>query len=209
MSIADPNFLEAFVKQCSAQGMSEAQTTEAVWLQGRNEFLLDPRVQHGFASVMADYQGPLTKAALAKYFTPNVIACVVECQLRLGDSALAESFRKEAGLFDQPQRYVAPSLLDKFNGLSLPQKALVSALMGGGATGAYRYFHPSEEDQMTGRGDIERGIRGAGQGAITGIGALAGGELGQRLAPAVGASRGLGFSGGAVMGALAGNNLMR
>ena len=208
-SVADPIILQAFVRHCVSRGLTEEQTKEAVWLQGRNETLQDPEVAAGFGRVLADYHGGLTKAAIARYMTPNVIACALECRLRLGQDAASTAFRKEAGFMDHPpQQYIHPSLLDHFNQLSTPQKALVSALAGGGANGAYRYFHPDDDDLRSGRGEVERGLRGAGQGAVMGVGALAGAELGQRLGPSLGASRGLSAVGGAVAGGMAGRSLV-
>lgn len=208
-SVADPIVLNAFVRHCVTMGLTEEQTKEAVWLQGRNETLQDPEVAKGFARVLADYHGPLTKAALARAMTPNVIACVVECRLRLGQDAASTAFRKEAGFFDsRPEQFIQPGLLDHFNGLTIPQKALVTAMLGGGAGGAYRYFNPDNDDMRNGRGETERSIRGAGRGAVAGLGALAGSEFGQRLGPSVGVGRGLSATAGAVAGGVAGHNLL-
>lgn len=209
-SIADPVVLEAFVKQGMAQGLNEEQIKEAAWLQGHNETLQDPDVARGFASVLANYHGPLTQAALARYMVPGVIAAASEARLRLGQDASACVFRKLAGFLDgrSPESYVNPSLLDVFNRLSLPQKALVSSLIGGGAGGAYRYFNPSNEDLRDNRGELARAARGAGSGAVAGMGALAGAELAQRLGPGIGISRGLSATGGAIAGGLAGKNML-
>lgn len=209
-SISDPTTFKAFVEHCVDLGLTEEQTKEAAWLQGRNETLQDPEVSRGFAGVLADYHGPLTKAALARYMNPNVIACALECRVRLGEDASAVAFRKEAGFLDKadPKQYVHPGLLDQFNRLTTPQKALVTALLGGGAGGAYRYFNPDDDDLRAGRGEMSRTVRGVGQGAVAGLGGLAGMELGQRLGPPLGIGKGLSAVGGNIAGTMAGLKLV-
>lgn len=211
-SLHDFSVTDGFIKRCQAHGLSAEQTTEAMWLQGRVSLLNDPDIAAGFRARLAADDSGLSKAALARYLTPEVIAAAAECQLLCGSGGLVQEMRKAAGIMDRinpPPITLNPTLLDRYNGLTTSQKALTNAILGGGGMGMYRYFHPDNDDIREGRGEMERGIRGAGVGAVAGLGATAGGELGQRLAPAVGVSRGLGQLGGMAAGGVAGSRLMQ
>lgn len=201
-------FIEGFVKSCSEQGLSLMQTESALRQHAMNYFLSTPDVYKGFHEKVASYSGELTKSQIAPYLSPEALAISAECQIKYASDPLSESIRFELGLPEpswdtvpEPIKKIASSMnnsLAYYAQLPMNQKILIASLAGAGVGGLGRLIHPSNSDQMTGRGKLDRIVHGAMRGAATGAGVGAGSEVGE-----IGGAE-IGGAGGVIPGMMAG-----
>lgn len=196
-SAISPQFIEGFVTKCIEMGM-DADATETLFRKhANNAVIARPDIYDGFREVIANYDGPLAKSAMARYFTPDTIALAEEVRLNFGDDPLSCQMREEMGLpepsWDGVPEHIKLAasnlshLIDQFDYMPLNQKILLAMLAGGGMGAGARAFAPTEEDATLGRSSFNRVTRGALRGAATGAGAAAGAAAGSdvsgRFAP--------------------------
>ena len=190
MKVATPfplQFIDGFTKKCQDLGMSAEDTEAQFRIHANNQLLSRPHVMEGFSAKMAGYRGTITKAAMAKYMTPTLLAAAVECQVRYGSDPLSSYIRKAAGMPD-PDRHTKRAaqgmagVINNFDYIPLPQKIMLGLLGGGGLGAVNRLFRPTDADQTYGRGMFSRATRGMLRGAGIGAGAAAGAAAGSDLA---------------------------
>lgn len=214
-----PEFLEGFVDQCQKLGMSCEETEIAFKKHANNMCIAQPNIYEGFKKVLGQYQGPLTKSALTRWFAPDVLALAEECRIKWGSDVLSQHMRVLMGL-PEPSWDTVPEeikktassvsgLMQQFDYLPLNQKVLLASLMGGGLGGAARSLAPTEEDQQEGRGLFNRVTRGVLRGGATGAGAALGAATGSGMAGDVSPDLKIpAMSLGGVVGGLAGKRLV-
>lgn len=196
-SAISPHFIEGFVTQCIAMGMNADDTETLFRKHANNAVIARPGIYDGFREVIANYDGPCSKAAMARYFTPDTIALAEEVRLNFGDDLLSQQMREEMGLpepsWDNVPDHIKraatnlSNVIDQFDYMPLNQKILLAMLAGGGLGAGARAFAPTAEDDELGRSGFNRVTRGALRGAATGAGAAAGAAAGSdvsgRFAP--------------------------
>lgn len=196
----DPKSVVGFVKQCMAKGLSRSETENLFRLYANNAVFTNPEIRKGAATVLDNYDGPLTKAAFAKVMRPSVLADIVEHTINEGKSAgayamrlqhplhqhLTEEFnacreetRKSASFLQNIDSPSTRHAYNNFASLPLSQKLALMAGIGGTAGGIAGAFGHSESNQFGHDGpDV---VRGALRGATLGAGALAGGVIGEGI----------------------------
>jgi hypothetical protein len=203
-----PQFTDGFVKSCLDHGLNMEQTESAYRIHALNYLLSTPGIYGGFREKLATYRGALTKSAMSRYLTPEILALTAECRIKYADDALSIKLRSELGLpapswetVDPEIQKIASSLSDTvshFEAMPLNQKVLLASMVGSGMGGLSRLARPTADDQYNQRGALNRTFRGIGRGAATGAGFAAGAEAGGSL------TQGLGHGGATVPGMLAG-----
>jgi hypothetical protein len=195
-----PKFIEGFVEECMRMGLGADATEDLFQKHAYNSLLTRPTFHEGFRQALATYKGPLTKSAMAKWLTPEVIAMAEEARLYYGDDALSHETRVAMGAPEPswdtvplPIKEAAAALsqqYNRFDHMPMNQKVLIAALLGGGMGGASRLFSPTQDDQAHGRGAFNRltrgALRGGAAGAGAGVGATVGGQAGGMPGAAVG-----------------------
>lgn len=190
-------FLDGFVGRCLALGMDEAETTEVFHKYANNKMLSTPGIYEGFRQRLHDEEHGMTKAAMAKYLTPEVLSLVMDCRIKYANDALSSSMRAHLDLPEPawsdvppPTREVAylmtksaAQLLNQYSQLPMNQQVLLASLVGGGMGGLKRLALPSMEDRMSNRSALNRFGRGAGRGAVVGAGAGMGAAAGGAMFP--------------------------
>jgi hypothetical protein len=216
-----PQFIEAFVKTCTDKGLSVDATEDYFRQHAMNYFLATPGIYEGFHQKVASYRGELTRAQMARYMTPAVLAKVAECRVRYADDPLSESLRFELNLPDPSwdtveaeTRKVASALNDSLSyyaQLPMNQKVLIASLAGAGIGGLSRAVHPTIDDQLLNRGKLNRATRGVFRGGTVGAGTAAGSELGEIAGAEAGGAGGVipGMLAGGIGGGLLTNKLTR
>lgn len=196
-------FIDGFVKACSDRGMPLDEIERQYRVYSNNALLSSPNVRKGFEETISKYEGPITKAAMAKHMTPEMLSLVVECRIKYGSDLLSQTIRnvmevpdqtwndvgveirdtaaaiKKASAMPHPSPY--RGLMDDFDQMPLNQKVLLSLLAGASAGGLARAVRPNADDQLNDRGFVNRSIRGSLRGAGTGAGAAAGAAAGSYL----------------------------
>jgi hypothetical protein len=186
-----PQFIEGFVEQCQQMGMNADQTEHLFRKHANNTIIAQPNIFEGFAAALARYDGAITKSAMTRWLTPDVIALAEECRVKWGSDVLSEQMRKDMG-WPEPSwdtvpddlKKVAHSLsheMQQFDYLPLNQKVMLAALLGSGIGGLKRTVAPSDEDNMMHRGSLSRFAHGAGRGAAVGAGAGLGAGVGEEF----------------------------
>ncbi len=190
------SFLEGFVKECQAMGLSCDETEDLFRKHSNNTLIAQPNIYEGFGNYIGRYDGPLPKSAMARYLTPDVIALAEECRIKWGNDILSRQMRDKLG-WPEPSWDTVPdhikaasadlsNSLESFDHLPLNQKVLLASLLGGSFGGAARSLAPTNEDQMMDRSLVNRATRGVGRGALTGAGAAIGAGAGSELTDALG-----------------------
>lgn len=218
-STISPHFIEGFVEQCVNLGLDEAQTEELFRKHANNQIISRPAVYAGFRAVAGSYEGPVSKSAMVRWMTPDMISLAEDVRLHYGDDPMSCQVRETLGL-PEPSWDTVPeavksaatslsNVLDEFDYLPLNQKILLAILAGGGLGGMARGLRPTAEDEAMGRGPFNRVTRGALRGAGTGAGAAAGAAAGSDVAGRfAGDLRLPGLVSGATLGGLAGRRLI-
>lgn len=217
-STISPRFIEGFVEQCMQMGLSADETEDLFKKHAHNALVARPEIYAGFRSVVGSYEGPLSKSAVARWLTPDMIALNEEIRLAYGDDPLSCQLRDQFGMpepsWDNVPDHVKEAaanlsnVLDQFDYLPLNQKILLAVMAGGGLGGLSRGLKPTEEDQNLGRGTFNRVTRGALRGAGTGAGVAAGAAAGSDIAGRyAGDTRLPGMLLGGTLGGMAGKNL--
>lgn len=191
-----PAFVDGFVKSCCDQGCSLDETEKLYRTHALNYFLSKPSIYSGFREKLATYNGALTKSAMARYLTPDIIALAAECNIKYASDALSIQMRSELGLPEpswesvpEETQKIAAGISDTvahYAAMPLNQKVLLASMIGSGLGGLSRLVRPTVDDQMEDRGTASRMLRGAGRGAATGAGFAAGAEAGGSLAAPLG-----------------------
>lgn len=186
-----PEFIEGFVERCRQMGMNADQTEDQFRKHANNTIIAQPNIFEGFAETLAKYEGTLSKAAMTRWLTPDVIALAEECRVKWGSDALSQQMRQDMQ-WPEPSwetvpdelRKVAHSLshtMQEFDYLPLNQKVMLAALLGSGVGGLSRTLAPSDEDAAMHRGVGSRFMHGAGHGAAVGAGAGLGAGVGEEF----------------------------
>lgn len=213
-----PHFIEGFVGQCLAMGLNLDETEALFDKHAHNTVIARPHVYEGFRDVVASYDGPLTKSAVARWMGPDMLAAAEETRLHYGDDPMSQLARQELGLPDpswdtvpEPIKVAAAGLsqiMDEFDYLPLNQKILLASMLGGGVGGAMRGISPNDEDVALNRNAFSRTARGAVRGAGTAAGAAAGAAAGSDVAGRFAPDMRLpGMILGGTMGGMAGRRL--
>lgn len=210
-----PAFIDGFVAECYNRGLTLDDTETLFCKHANAQYLATPGIYEGFRQGLQN--SGLSKAALARFLSPDILATAVDCRIKYGHDALSCLLRESAGMPEPDMETVGDELqkvasaigqqLSSFQSLPLNQQLLIASLVGAGAGGVKRLFMPNDEDQAEGRGPVSRAVRGAGRGAATGAGAAGGAALGASMG---GRQNRLGgaLAGGAT-GAIAGNQLAK
>lgn len=200
------DFVEGFVKQCVDQGMSEEQTEDLYKVFANNSIINSPNVRAGFVETLANYRGPLTKEAMTKYMTPEIISLVEDCRVKAGSDVMSKQMRATMGMAEPESNPAVHEALEvnsnvfaKYAGLSPSEQILISMLIGGGLGSTLRAVAPTEVDKAKDRGTATRMLRGA----IAGLGGGLGAHAGRLTADTVNPS-GSRFSPGRMAGGIAG-----
>jgi hypothetical protein len=191
-STISPDFIEGFVESCSDMGFNLDQTQELFRKHCNNALFARPDIYEGFREKIASFDGAVSKSALARYLTPDMISLAEDIRLHYGDDPMSVQLRGELGLPEPswdnvpgPIKSAASRIsqvIDEFDYLPLNQKILLAMMLGGGVGGVGRAMMPSNEDVASGRGAMNRGLRGAFRGAALGAGGAAGMATGSDIA---------------------------
>jgi hypothetical protein len=216
-----PDFVEGFVKTCMDNGLGVDATDQLFRQHALNAFIATPGIYNGFSTKLAAYDGTMSRAKMAKYMTPEVLAKVAEYRVRFGDDALSEQLRFELNLPEPSWDNVEPELrkvasalnnsMSYYAQLPMNQKVLIAALAGGGISGLSRLVHPSVDDQLMDRGRVNRTVRGIARGGALGTGAAVGSEVGEIAGAEAGGASGVlpGMVAGGIGGGLLTNKFTR
>ena len=217
-STISPRFIEGFVEQCMQMGLTADQTEDLFRKHAHNTLIARPDIYEGFRGVVGEYEGPLTKSAMARWMNPDMIALAEELRINYGDDPLSAQMRDALDL-PEPSWDTVPdniksaaaglsNIIDQFDYLPLNQKILLAVMAGGGLGGLSRGLRPTEDDEALGRGSFNRvtrgALRGAGTGAGVAAGAAAGSDVAGRFDPGM---RLPGLLMGGTLGGMAGKNL--
>ena len=218
-TIPSKAFCEGFVKACTDKGLTVSETEAAWHTHNFNAFLATPGIYNSFREKLASYAGGITKARILPYLTPEALAISAECHVKYASDRLSKQVRTELGLPEpswdtvpETTRKIASQMNDmvaSYANLPLHQKILIASLAGAGIGGAARTLRPSVDDQVEGRGKLNRFAHGAARGGFTGAGAAAGSEAGGALGLNGLGEKGImpGMAVGGLAGGLAGNRL--
>lgn len=186
------HFVEGFVEHCLSMGLNLSETEELFAKHAHNAVIARPSVYSGFRDVIAEYSGPITKSAVARWMGPDMLALAEEARIHYGDDPLSRATRNELGLPDPSWDTVPDNvkeaaaglsqIIDEFDYLPLNQKVLLASLFGGGLGGTVRALNPTDDDEALGRSTFNRVARGTLRGAGTGAGAAAGMAAGSDVA---------------------------
>lgn len=171
--IASPftrNFLEGFVSRCMDLGMDANATEELFHKYANNQFLATPNIYEGMRERLSRGDHGLTKAALAKYLTPDVLALAVDCRVKYANDFCSAGIREMLGM-PEPSWDTVPEPLRKTASHLSPTSALASGIFGGpigaglhGATGGNGRNEAGKATTMA----ALLGAAGLGAGAIAG-----------------------------------------
>jgi hypothetical protein len=186
-----PQFIEGFVKQCQQMGLNADQTEDLFRKHANNTIMAQPNIFDGFSRTLGKYTGPMSKSAMTRWLTPDIIALAEECRVKWGSDALSQQMRQDMQ-WPEPSWETVPEELQKvahslshslaeFDYLPLNQKVMLAALLGSGIGGLKRTVAPSDEDAMMHRGALSRFTHGAGHGAAVGAGAGLGAGVGEEF----------------------------
>ncbi len=110
--------MEGFVARCLALGMDANETEEHFHKYANNHFLTSPNIYAGLQARLNAPDVPLTKAAMARYLTPDVLAVAVNCRVKYASDLVSTSIREQLGLPEpswdtvpEPLRKIASSLM--------------------------------------------------------------------------------------------------
>lgn len=184
------SFLVGFVEECYARNMDASETEDAFRKFACNHLIAQPKVYAGFRETINAVDVPLSKAAMAIYLQPDIIAEAAETHIKFASTPMAEALRASLDLPDPSWDNVEPGirkiagqlsgLMHQFNALPLQQQVLLSSLAGAGVGALKRTALPTGDDEMNQRGMLNRGLRGALRGGAVGAGAGLGAGLGGR-----------------------------
>ena len=92
------NYLEGFVKQCQAFGMSPEEASALLEQQTCLTFLRRPHVKAAVAQTLTKQAEALQFEPAAPYLTAETLALAMDCVLKFSEDPAARALRKQAGM---------------------------------------------------------------------------------------------------------------
>ena len=177
-----------------AEGLNEDQTEQLFGDYVNTALLSDPDIRRGASSVLDAATGTVSKEAVAHAMHPRLLSQLVVRTLHEGKSAgaqemrryhpdhvaLTEEFSKNASALQTGNQPSQQDLVSAFEAMPLSKKLAIITALGSGMGATSAVMSPRNDEQDLSK--LQRGLRGAGRGAIVGAGGLLGAEASADLA---------------------------